>query len=134
MPIPIRSVHRPKDFVHFENEAFARMDEWDVFAHPCLSCHACNELQGVEKITICGRYRRKADKQQIAEAFHVIPKLSDRSALIRRIMVWADLRSKRTTGIRPDYASSVWTQPVTPRLAFEPEQTAATTNCVASSV
>ena len=35
---------RPEDFVHFENEAFAGMDEWDVFARHCLSCHACNEF------------------------------------------------------------------------------------------
>jgi hypothetical protein len=35
---------RPEDFVHFENEAFAGMDEWCVFARQCLSCRACNEL------------------------------------------------------------------------------------------
>ena len=57
------------------------------------------------------------------ESLAFIPRLSDRSALIRRIMTWADQRSERTTGIRPDYASSFWTPPMTPRLAFELEQT-----------
>jgi hypothetical protein len=35
---------RPEDFVHYENEAFAGIEEWDAFARHCLSCHACNEL------------------------------------------------------------------------------------------
>ncbi|WP_263383523.1 hypothetical protein [Granulicella arctica] len=35
---------RPEDFVHYENDAFAGIEEWDAFAQHCLSCHACNEL------------------------------------------------------------------------------------------
>ncbi|ADW71350.1 hypothetical protein AciX9_4399 (plasmid) [Granulicella tundricola MP5ACTX9] len=35
---------RPEDFVHYENEAFAGIEEWDAFARHCLSCHDCNEL------------------------------------------------------------------------------------------
>lgn len=35
---------RPEDFVHFENDAFAGIEEWDVFANHCLTCRACNEL------------------------------------------------------------------------------------------
>jgi hypothetical protein len=57
------------------------------------------------------------------ESLGFIPRLSASSALIRRIMGWADQRSERTTGIRPDYASSFWTPPMPPQLAFEVEQT-----------
>jgi hypothetical protein len=35
---------RPEDFVHFDNEAFAGIQEWDVFSRHCLSCQACNEV------------------------------------------------------------------------------------------
>jgi hypothetical protein len=35
---------RPEDFVHYENEAFAGIEEWDRFAQHCFSCRACNEL------------------------------------------------------------------------------------------
>lgn len=35
---------RPEDLVHFENEAFTGIEEWDRFARHCLSCHACQEL------------------------------------------------------------------------------------------
>jgi hypothetical protein len=35
---------RPEDFVHYENELFAGIEEWDRFAHHCLSCRACNGL------------------------------------------------------------------------------------------
>jgi hypothetical protein len=35
---------RPEDFVHYENDAFDGIDEWDAFARHCLSCHDCNEV------------------------------------------------------------------------------------------
>lgn len=35
---------RPEDFVHYENNAFAGMLEWEAFARHCLSCRDCNEL------------------------------------------------------------------------------------------
>ena len=35
---------QPEDFVHFENEAFTGIEEWDHFARHCLACHACQEL------------------------------------------------------------------------------------------
>ena len=35
---------RPEDFVHYENEGFAGIEERDAFARHCLSCHDCNEL------------------------------------------------------------------------------------------
>ena len=35
---------QPEDFVHFENEAFTGIEEWDLFARHCLSCYACREL------------------------------------------------------------------------------------------
>jgi hypothetical protein len=35
---------RPEDFVNFRNDAFAGIEEWDLFASHCLSCQACNEL------------------------------------------------------------------------------------------
>lgn len=34
---------RPEDFVHYENEAFAGIEQWDAFARHCLSCRDCNE-------------------------------------------------------------------------------------------
>ncbi|QHS53865.1 hypothetical protein GWR55_12935 [Edaphobacter sp. 12200R-103] len=36
-------------------------------------------------------------------------------------MRWAEQRSQRLSGIRPDYAHSYWTPPLTPRLAFDLE-------------
>ena len=30
----------PEDFVHFENEAFTGIEEWDRFTRHCLSCYA----------------------------------------------------------------------------------------------
>ena len=35
---------RPDDFLHFENDAFTGIVEWDLFARHCLTCQACNEL------------------------------------------------------------------------------------------
>lgn len=35
---------RPEDFVHFDNEAFKGIGEWEAFAQHCFSCPACNEL------------------------------------------------------------------------------------------
>lgn len=37
-------------------------------------------------------------------------------------MRWAESRSHRLSGIRPDYARSYWTPPFTPRLAFDLER------------
>ncbi|QHN05313.1 hypothetical protein FTO74_03520 [Granulicella sp. WH15] len=38
-------------------------------------------------------------------------------------MRWAEDRSARCSGIRPNYAASYWTPPLTPRLAFDLERT-----------
>jgi hypothetical protein len=38
-------------------------------------------------------------------------------------MRWCERRCVRFTGIRPDYARSYWTPPLTPRLAFDLERT-----------
>ncbi len=42
--------------------------------------------------------------------------------LLQPLMRWAERRCRRTTGIRPDYARSYWTPPLTPRLAFDLER------------
>jgi hypothetical protein len=42
--------------------------------------------------------------------------------VLQPLMRWAERRCLRTTGIRPDYARSYWTPPLTPRLAFDLER------------
>ncbi len=42
--------------------------------------------------------------------------------VLQPIMRWAEDRSYERTGIRPNYAASYWTPPLTPKLAFDLEQ------------
>jgi hypothetical protein len=42
--------------------------------------------------------------------------------ILQPLMRWAERRCVRKTGIRPDYAHSYWTPPLTPRLAFDLER------------
>jgi len=42
--------------------------------------------------------------------------------VLQRAMRWCELRCVAKSGIRPDYAKSYWTPPLTPKLAFDLEQ------------
>ena len=60
---------------------------------------------------------------QSREMLDFVAEMSQGKPLLRRIMTWCEDRSARTTGIRPNYAASYWTPPLTPRLAFDLERT-----------
>ena len=60
---------------------------------------------------------------QSKETLDFIAELSTDWGVLQPLMRWAERRCRRTTGIRPDYARSYWTPPLTPRLAFDLERT-----------
>lgn len=60
---------------------------------------------------------------QSRETLDFVAEMSAGRQLLQRIMKLCEDRSERTTGIRPDYARSYWTPPLTPRLAFDLERT-----------
>jgi hypothetical protein len=57
------------------------------------------------------------------ETLDFIAELSTDWAVLQPVMRWAEARSARCSGIKPDYARSYWTPPLTPRLAFDLERT-----------
>jgi hypothetical protein len=59
---------------------------------------------------------------QSQETLDFIAELSTDWGILQPIMRWAERRCLRTSGIRPDYARSYWTPPLTPRLAFDLER------------
>lgn len=59
---------------------------------------------------------------QSKETLDFIAELSTDWGILQPIMRWAESRSHRLSGIRPDYARSYWTPPLTPRLAFDLER------------
>ena len=59
---------------------------------------------------------------QSRETLDFIAELSTDFGFLQPIMRWAEQRSAKYSGIRPDYARSYWTPPLTPRLAFELER------------
>ena len=59
---------------------------------------------------------------QSRETLDFIAELSTDWGILQPIMRWAERRSQRLSGIRPDYAHSYWTPPLTPRLAFDLER------------
>jgi hypothetical protein len=59
---------------------------------------------------------------QSRETLDFIEELSRDFSVLQPIIRWAEQRSIRASGIRPDYARSFWTPPLTPRLAFDLER------------
>ncbi len=59
---------------------------------------------------------------QSKETLDFIAELSTEWRPLQPIMRWLEARSLHHTGIRPDYARSYWTPPLTPRLAFDLER------------
>jgi hypothetical protein len=59
---------------------------------------------------------------QSKETLDFISELSKDWSFLQPIMRWAEHRSIRLTGIKPDYARAYWTPPLTPSLAFDLEQ------------
>ena len=59
---------------------------------------------------------------QSKETLDFIAEMTAGKTMLQRVMRWAEDRSERTAGIRPDYARSYWTPPLTPRLAFDLER------------
>jgi hypothetical protein len=59
---------------------------------------------------------------QSKETLDFIAELSTDWGVLQPLMRWAERRCIRKTGIRPDYARSYWTPPLTPRLAFDLER------------
>jgi hypothetical protein len=59
---------------------------------------------------------------QSRETLDFIAELSTDWGVLQSLMRWAERRCVRFTGIRPDYARSYWTPPLTPRLAFDLER------------
>jgi hypothetical protein len=59
---------------------------------------------------------------QSKETLDFIAELSTEWGLLQPVMRWLERRSVEYTGIRPDYARSYWTPPLTPRLAFDLER------------
>ncbi|MDE3104219.1 MAG: hypothetical protein KGK08_03505 [Acidobacteriota bacterium] len=59
---------------------------------------------------------------QSKETLDFIAELSKEWGFLQPVMRWMEDRSHTRTGIRPDYARSYWTPPLTPKLAFELER------------
>ena len=59
---------------------------------------------------------------QSKETLDFIAEMSQDCLILQPIMRWAENRSAAKTGIRPQYARSYWTPPLTPALAFDLEQ------------
>ena len=59
---------------------------------------------------------------QSKETLDFIAELSTDWGVLQPVMRWCERRCVKTTGIRPDYARSYWTPPLTPRLAFDLER------------
>ncbi len=59
---------------------------------------------------------------QSRETLDFIAELSTEWGVLQPVMRWCEARCTRMTGIRPDYARSYWTPPLTPRLAFDLER------------
>jgi hypothetical protein len=59
---------------------------------------------------------------QSRETLDFIAELSTEWGVLQPVMRWCETRCQRMTGIRPDYARSYWTPPLTPRLAFDLER------------
>jgi hypothetical protein len=59
---------------------------------------------------------------QSKETLDFIAELSTDWGVLQPLMRWAEQRSVRYSGIKPDYARSYWTPPLTPRLAFDLER------------
>ena len=60
---------------------------------------------------------------QSRETLDFIAEISTDWGFIQPIMRWAEDRSAKCSGLRPDYAKAFWTPPLTPRLAFDLERT-----------
>jgi len=58
---------------------------------------------------------------QSHETLDFIAELSTDWGILQPVMRWAERRSHRLSGIKPDYARSYWTPPLTPKLAFDLE-------------
>ena len=56
------------------------------------------------------------------ETLDFIAELSTEYAVLQPLIRWGERRCFRASGIRPDYARSFWTPPLTPRLAFDLER------------
>ncbi len=59
---------------------------------------------------------------QSKETLDFIAEMSQDFRVLQPIMRWAEGRSAAKTGIRPQYAKSYWTPPLTPALAFDLEE------------
>jgi hypothetical protein len=59
---------------------------------------------------------------QSKETLDFIAELSTEWGVLQPLMRWCEERCLKTTGIRPDYARSYWTPPLTPKLAFDLER------------
>ncbi len=59
---------------------------------------------------------------QSKETLDFIAELSNDWGVLQPLMRWCERRCVTTSGIRPDYARSYWTPPLTPRLAFDLER------------
>ena len=59
---------------------------------------------------------------QSHETLDFIAELSTDWGVLQLLMRWCEERCFKTSGIRPDYARSYWTPPLTPRLAFDLER------------
>ena len=59
---------------------------------------------------------------QSRETLDFIAELSTEWGFLQPIMRWCEARCLKTSGIRPDYARSYWTPPLTPRLAYDVER------------
>jgi hypothetical protein len=59
---------------------------------------------------------------QSKETLDFISELSKDWSVLQPVMRWCEERCHRVSGIRPDYAQSYWTPPLTPALAFDLER------------
>jgi hypothetical protein len=59
---------------------------------------------------------------QSHETLDFIAELATDWGFLQPLIRWGEARCVRTSGIRPDYARSYWTPPLTPRLAFDLER------------
>ncbi len=59
---------------------------------------------------------------QSRETLDFVAEFSNDFPIVKPFIRWAEARCFRCSGIKPDYAHSYWTPPLTPRLAFDLER------------
>ncbi len=71
----------------------------------------------------CSGVSLHSHTSQSRETLDFIAEMSTDFGFLQPIMRWAENRSARCSGLRPNYAAAYWVPPLTPRLAYDLERT-----------